>query len=76
MILCVRGAGDINLFGYRLKKRSLMTNDALLREIAFARSIGGNSFPSLFVQTEKGVGELMINYEDAKATITQIKSVI
>ncbi|MGF1793695.1 DsbA family protein [Photobacterium profundum] len=52
------------------------THDALLREIAFARSIGGNSFPSLFVQTEKGVGELMINYEDAKMTIAQIRSVI
>jgi putative protein-disulfide isomerase len=52
------------------------THDALLREIAFARSIGGNSFPSLFVQTEKGIGELMINYEDAETTIAQIRSVI
>ncbi|PSV49619.1 DsbA family protein [Photobacterium indicum] len=52
------------------------THDALLREIAFARSIGGNSFPSLFVQTEKGVGELVINYEDAETTIAQIRSLI
>lgn len=52
------------------------THDALLREIAFARSIGGSSFPSLFVQTEKGVGELVINYEDAETTIAQIRSLI
>lgn len=50
------------------------TRQALLDEIDFARSIGGNSFPSLFVESGNKITELPINYKDASETIAQILS--
>lgn len=43
-------------------------------EMEFARQIGGNSFPSLLLETTNGIVELPINYQDANATLTQIQS--
>ncbi|WP_232479503.1 DsbA family protein [Shewanella marisflavi] len=49
------------------------TQEALLAEIQFARSIGGNSFPSLFVQTATGITPIPIDYQNAGTCIEQIK---
>ncbi len=51
-------------------------NQALFDEIKYARSIGGNSFPSLFVHTSDSIIELPINYQDAKETIEQVKQLL
>ncbi|WP_391091780.1 DsbA family protein [Vibrio sp. NH-UV-68] len=48
----------------------------LKQEIAFARSIGGNSFPSLFVETAHGIVELQVDYQSAQNTIGQIEQLI
>tara|TARA_Y100001956_G_scaffold50598_1_gene49216 strand:- start:904 stop:1482 length:579 start_codon:yes stop_codon:yes gene_type:complete len=45
-------------------------------EMKFVRRIGGNSFPSLFLETEKGIVELPINYQDANETLVQIQSLL
>ncbi|MDG3085909.1 DsbA family protein [Vibrio hannami] len=52
------------------------TKQALLDEISFARSIGGNSFPSLFVRKDNRLHELPINYQDAKETVAQVLKII
>ncbi|MEZ9708444.1 DsbA family protein [Vibrio breoganii] len=49
---------------------------ALMQELRFARSIGGNSFPSLFVVKGESVTELPINYQDAAVTLNQIDHVL
>jgi putative protein-disulfide isomerase len=49
-------------------------HQALLTEIEFARSIGGNSFPSLFVQKGSDIHELPIDYQQAQTTLQQIKA--
>ncbi|NVD08943.1 DsbA family protein [Vibrio sp. JPW-9-11-11] len=51
-------------------------NQSLLDEIAFARRIGGNSFPSLFVQTAQGCVELPVDYQSATRTIKQVEALI
>lgn len=51
-------------------------NQAFMQERKFARSIGGNSFPSLFLQTESGIVELPIDYQSAQATLEQIERLI
>ncbi len=47
-------------------------NQELVAEIAFARSIGGNSFPSLFVRSNDNIVELPIDYQHSEGTISQI----
>ncbi|GIU34765.1 DsbA family protein [Shewanella colwelliana] len=49
------------------------TQHALLAEVQFARSIGGNSFPSLFVHTEAGITPIPVDYQNADTCINQIK---
>ncbi|OBT13857.1 thioredoxin [Vibrio sp. UCD-FRSSP16_10] len=51
-------------------------NEALISEISFARSIGGNSFPSLFVVGQDSVTPIAIDYKDAKLTCAQIAAVM
>lgn len=51
-------------------------NQQLLQELDFARSIGGNSFPSLFVATEQGIVELQVDYQSAENTIDQIEQIL
>ncbi|UGA56860.1 DsbA family protein [Vibrio sp. VB16] len=47
-------------------------NQELESEIAFARSIGGNSFPSLFVRSNDNIVELPIDYQHSEGTISKI----
>lgn len=55
---------------------SVTLNEEFMRELDFARSIGGNSFPSLFVQTAEGLVELQVDYQSAQTTISQIEQQI
>ena len=55
---------------------SEQTHQRLLDEIAFARSIGGSSFPSLFIETSGRIFQLPIDYQNAETTISQIRSMI
>lgn len=52
------------------------TQQALLQEIAFARSIGGNSFPSLFLSKGNTIVELPVDYQHPEVTVSQVRSVI
>lgn len=51
-------------------------NQTLMDELRFARSIGGNSFPSLLLQTEKGIVELPIDYQSSQQTFTLIEQAL
>ena len=51
--------------------------DALLtKEIRFARSIGGNSFPSLFLKSEEGVVELPVDYQNPLVILKSISDLM
>ncbi|GAL33957.1 thioredoxin [Vibrio maritimus] len=52
------------------------TQQALLQEIAFARSIGGNSFPSLFLSKDNAIVELPVDYQHPKVTVSQVRSIM
>lgn len=52
------------------------THTELLEELKFARSIGANSFPSLFFRSKQGITELAVNYENPQLTISQIRGLI
>ncbi|AXN33493.1 DsbA family protein [Vibrio coralliilyticus] len=67
-------AGEIGLDEAQFLQdfQSEALNQQLMEELGFARSIGGNSFPSLFVETANGVVELPVDYESAQDTIEQI----
>lgn len=56
--------------------RSPELNQAFVQELRFARSIGGNSFPSLFLQTESGIVGLPIDYQSAQTTLEQIEALL
>ncbi|CAM2953779.1 DsbA family protein [Vibrio rarus] len=60
--------------------RQAMSSDEieqqLQSELAFARSIGGNSFPSLFVEKDSTVIEVPVDYRDPMLTIKQIEKVL
>lgn len=58
---------DVEQFIGQLKSPSL--HEELLEEIEFARSIGGNSFPSLFLALNGRVIELPIEYQAGEQTI-------
>ncbi|MDN3612444.1 DsbA family protein [Vibrio ostreicida] len=49
---------------------------AFSEELKFARSIGGVHFPSLFLETSKGIVELPVDYQSAMSTIQKIQSLI
>lgn len=51
------------------------THEALIQEINFARSIGGNSFPSLFLVRGASVIELPIDYQRPEVTLSQVRSI-
>ncbi|WP_394151469.1 DsbA family protein [Vibrio maritimus] len=51
------------------------THEALLQEINFARSIGGNSFPSLFLVRGTSVIELPVDYQRPEVTLSQVRSI-
>jgi putative protein-disulfide isomerase len=62
----------LNESQFRQALLSSETQQMLLEEIRFARSIGGNSFPSLFVEKQGTIGELPIDYQNAEQTIKLI----
>lgn len=51
-------------------------NQEFLQELEFARRIGGNSFPSLFVANEQGIIELQVDYQSAETTIDQVEQIL
>ncbi|GAL16298.1 thioredoxin [Vibrio astriarenae] len=55
---------------------STSVNEALLEELKFARSIGGNSFPSLFVETSEGVVEIPVDYQDSESMFIKISALL
>lgn len=65
---------DTEKFSQELVSTSL--NQALMDELRFARSIGGNSFPSLFLQTEQGTVEIPIDYQSSQTTIDVIEQLL
>ncbi|MGF1683996.1 DsbA family protein [Photobacterium minamisatsumaniensis] len=69
-------AEDLGLDSAMFKAEFLSnrTQDLLLEELAFARSIGGNSFPSLIVEKGHRYIEVPINYESADATLAQLNT--
>ncbi|KHT46417.1 DsbA family protein [Vibrio sinaloensis] len=50
--------------------------EELQDELRFARGIGGNHFPSLFLQTQEGLLELPIDYHSPESTLSQIQALI
>ncbi|MCG9647906.1 DsbA family protein [Vibrio brasiliensis] len=71
-------ANDIGLDVARFEA-DLLSEDLnlqFMQELEFARSIGGNSFPSLFVATEQGVVELQVDYQSAETTIDQVEQIL
>ena len=71
-------ANDIGLDVARFEADLLSEdlNQQFMKELEFARSIGGNSFPSLFVATEQGVVELQVDYQSAETTIDQVEQIL
>ncbi|MBU0653514.1 MAG: DsbA family protein [Gammaproteobacteria bacterium] len=57
---------------FAAKLHSDTSRKALLAEIRFARSIGGNSFPSLFLQGETGMVAIPHHYNDAEITLSAL----
>lgn len=52
--------------------QSAQTHEALLDELRFARSIGGDSFPSLIMQEGDQLRLIMLSYTDAAHMLQQI----
>jgi putative protein-disulfide isomerase len=50
------------------------TQQALLEDIRFARSIGGNSFPSLFLKRNGAIQSIPHHYTDAAEVLRSIKA--
>ena len=50
------------------------THQALLTEIRFSREIGGNSFPSLFIEKADKIVEIAVDYKNADRTIALIRN--
>jgi putative protein-disulfide isomerase len=50
------------------------TREALLEEIRFARSIGGTSFPSLFLQHNGAIQRIPHHYTDASEVLRSIEA--
>lgn len=71
-------ANDIGLDVARFEADLLSEelNQQFMQELEFARSIGGNSFPSLFVATEQGIVELQVDYQSAETTIDQVEQIL
>ncbi|WEM45871.1 DsbA family protein (plasmid) [Photobacterium sp. DA100] len=65
----------LDITQFKAQFLSEQTHQRLLDEIAFARSIGGNSFPSLLIEVEGRIIQIPIDYQDAEATIIQIRRV-
>ncbi|EGU33737.1 hypothetical protein VII00023_05577 [Vibrio ichthyoenteri ATCC 700023] len=62
----------LDMIQFRQLFASSALNQQLLSEINFARSIGGNSFPSLFFERQGEVTEIAIDYQNASHTVQQL----
>jgi len=67
---------NLNVEQFTCDMASSELNQQLFDEIAFARSIGGNSFPSLFLKTAQDITELPIDYQDSAKTLAQIDAIL
>ncbi|WP_047050000.1 DsbA family protein [Vibrio mexicanus] len=63
---------DKELFSQALSSPEVEAN--MQQEFQLARSIGGNSFPSLFVESAGGIVELPIDYQHAENTVSKVLS--
>ena len=70
---CARSIG-LDMTRFELDLLSPETNQALLDEITFSRSIGRSGFPSLFFKTENELIEFPIDYEKSEGTVALLKS--
>jgi len=50
------------------------THQTLLTELRFSREIGGNSFPSLFIEKTGKIVEIAVDYKNADTTIELIRN--
>lgn len=73
ILLEVAGSISLNREVFECDYYSDQLEHELQRELDFARSIGGTSFPSLFLTTGKGIVELPIDYQDPKATMELVR---
>ncbi len=75
LIQCAESVG-LDLVFFTKKLHSKEIQDALTKQIQFARSIGGNHFPSLFLQNENHSNpfaqEIQIEYRNPNAVLDQI----
>lgn len=62
---------DADAFATNLHSET--TRKALLEEVRFARSIGGNSFPSLFLQQDAEIRQVPYHYTNASAILCTIE---
>lgn len=69
-------AADIGLDAERFADclREPSTQQQLLQEIRYARSIGADSFPSLLLEDERGIRPIGLNYLDAAAMLREIRA--
>jgi putative protein-disulfide isomerase len=65
---------DAGLFAGALNADA--TRQALQAEISFARSIGGSSFPSLFLQQDSAIQPIPHDYNDAAKVLRAIQAVL
>ncbi|PCD89855.1 DsbA family protein [Vibrio mediterranei] len=63
----------LDIEAFRHDFLSAEINQQLSEEIKFARSIGGNSFPSLFLAHDDIIVELPIDYKNPNTTIDLVK---
>lgn len=63
---------DADVFAANLHDN--LTRKALLSEIRFARSIGGNSFPSLFLRHGSNISAVPHHYTNATVTLSSLNS--
>ena len=65
---------DLGIDGdeFQQKLNSNEIQSALTEEIAFARSIGGDSFPSLILQTVDGLRDIALSYTDKDLILKQL----
>ena len=69
-------AGEIGLDTeqFSASLTSAGTGQKLIEEIQTARSIGADSFPSLFVESGTDLRQIMVNYTDVGAMLEQINA--
>ncbi len=65
---------DVDAFATNLHDN--LTRRVLLSEIRFARSIGGNSFPSLFLQTGGNISAVPHHYTDATVILSSLQRLL